>query len=437
MGFAELKVWDLWDINKLDNIYYLYGLFRPDKPDKFGNYDSEPFYFGKGSGNRLSDHRREANFLKNKEIDIKNNPRIKIIHDLWGRGLDFEERKLVENLKEQETLDLETELILKYGRINNGTGCLANLTNGGEIGAGWFRSKEEILEDLKEIYGEVAHDMIVNYIYDPLITQTDIAEFMGTSKERIRCILNRIYDGNAKKLQDKNKVNNKSSCYPSNLQGIVGDKLRKEGIRYRKKNGTVWECENGKTFTVHKLSLHKKSGLYTLNWTVTSDYIITYKYDNVYIVPFPNSDVDRIYLHYPQDLEQYKDFFCLKNLDLDGNEKESICRLECKEEPNKYIFGHMKNKLSEMDIANMILKYNRGVSMYELGKKYNVSVATVRYHLEKNDIEIRPLVYKGTKKGRKFSCKEKEFVCSICEKVFIKKRKPKEMICSDCRKIQK
>lgn len=472
MGLAQLKVCDLWQEkdNKVDDIFYLYGLFRLDKLDTLGNYEFEPFYFGKGGGERYLYHRKEAILIRDR--DCEKSIKTDIIYELWDKGFDFKEIILVDKISGDKAIALEKNEIKKYGRINNGTGCLANLSNGGE-GAG-VKSREEYLNIISDVYGDIVYNMIINYIDDPLITQSDIAEAMGIPRQNFQYILRKIHGSDVQELHNETIQKGKSICYPSNIQGIIGDKLREEGIKYRKKNGTLWECENGKMFVIRKLSLHKPTGLYILTLYTKTDYIITSKDNNVYLIPFPNSDVDRIYLHYPQDLEQYRDFYFLKNLDLNGDKKESICKIEfdweepideyipygychcgcgqkteiikltnkkkgkIKGEPNKYIFGHSNNKLSDDDINNIILKYNDDVSMYKLAKDYGVSPATIKHHLIKNDIELKLGKYNGgTKKGRKFSCKEKEFVCSICDKVFIKKRKPRGMICSDCRKIQK
>lgn len=51
-------------------------------------------------------------------------------------------RKVKENLTEEESFELERLLIKFYGRIDNGTGILRNLTDGGEGMAGHLPSKE-------------------------------------------------------------------------------------------------------------------------------------------------------------------------------------------------------------------------------------------------------------------------------------------------------
>jgi len=82
------------------NKYYVYAYLRED---------STPYYIGKGSGNRINCTQRT--------IPIP--PKDRRI-------------KLAENLSETEAFKLEIELIDQYGRIDQGTGILRNLSDGGK-----------------------------------------------------------------------------------------------------------------------------------------------------------------------------------------------------------------------------------------------------------------------------------------------------------------
>ena len=87
------------------NIYYVYQYLRED---------STPYYIGKGSGKRA--------WSRNRVVPLPTDPAyIEIIKT---------------DLSEQEAYDLEKQLILHYGRKNNGTGILRNLTDGGEGSTG-------------------------------------------------------------------------------------------------------------------------------------------------------------------------------------------------------------------------------------------------------------------------------------------------------------
>jgi len=99
-------------------MYYVYAHYKADDPTGL------PFYIGKGKNQReLSQTRNQ--FWKN--ISKKHG---------------FVSKRLYENLTEQEAWDIETALIEQYGKLSDGTGCLCNLSNGGEGASGVVHSKE-------------------------------------------------------------------------------------------------------------------------------------------------------------------------------------------------------------------------------------------------------------------------------------------------------
>jgi len=133
--------------------FYVYFLRRPDREDPFEPGRDQPFYVGKGSNGRLKGHRKEAKqLLKSERKTIK----IKIIHKLWKQGLDFVEDIIFDDLTEQEAFLQECQFIASYGRLNNKTGCLANLTDGGEGQYGAVRS-DEMKQRLREIRTGMTH----------------------------------------------------------------------------------------------------------------------------------------------------------------------------------------------------------------------------------------------------------------------------------------
>ena len=96
----------------LMDIYYLYRHIREDK--------NEPFYIGIG---------REKNYRRAKKAGSTARNRI------WKRiadKCDWRWEILLDGLTFEEACEKEIEFISLYGRIDLGTGSLANLTDGGE-----------------------------------------------------------------------------------------------------------------------------------------------------------------------------------------------------------------------------------------------------------------------------------------------------------------
>lgn len=104
----------------MDTQYYVYELIDPR--------NGEVFYVGKGNGDRMYHHRKQAFRKKGFKINPHRSRRIcKIINE--GYNIVY---KKYECESEQVAFDKERELISKYGKRCDGTGSLTNLTDGGE-----------------------------------------------------------------------------------------------------------------------------------------------------------------------------------------------------------------------------------------------------------------------------------------------------------------
>jgi hypothetical protein len=97
--------------------YYIYGHYIPG--------DREPFYIGKG-------HSKRAWNIGNRNFWWNN------IVKKYG----LEVKILYENLTENEAFNIEKQLITEYGRRDKNSGCLVNLTDGGEGVSGLIYTEE-------------------------------------------------------------------------------------------------------------------------------------------------------------------------------------------------------------------------------------------------------------------------------------------------------
>ena len=104
-------------------IFYVYQYIRKD---------GTPYYIGKGSGRRYLSRDRAVPPPVDKN-------RIQIIKD---------------NLTESEAFELESHLILQYGRKDINTGILRNKTNGGEGASGAKRTEEQLANYRGKVHSE-------------------------------------------------------------------------------------------------------------------------------------------------------------------------------------------------------------------------------------------------------------------------------------------
>lgn len=102
--------------------YYVYLLIDPRT--------SQPFYVGKGCENRMFYH--ELSVVRNYKDAVK--PHHNRIREILNEGLKIVYEKVLLNVSESKALIKEHELTDHYGRVNNGTGILLNVSSGGHRG---------------------------------------------------------------------------------------------------------------------------------------------------------------------------------------------------------------------------------------------------------------------------------------------------------------
>jgi hypothetical protein len=94
------------------------------------------FYVGKGQGKRAYEFNYRNNFYKN------------FLRKMRDEGFEPIVEFLHVELTEEQAHCLEIQEINKYGRRDNGTGCLLNLTDGGEGRGFGFRHSAEVRKKL-------------------------------------------------------------------------------------------------------------------------------------------------------------------------------------------------------------------------------------------------------------------------------------------------
>lgn len=108
--------------------FYVYELRRPG---------GEPFYVGKGTGDRIRRHEYDATHTRRKSY------RLNVIRQLLREGLSVEYRLVGFYGDECDAFGEEARLIALYGRYDLGRGPLTNKTDGGEGAANPSASERE------------------------------------------------------------------------------------------------------------------------------------------------------------------------------------------------------------------------------------------------------------------------------------------------------
>ena len=120
------------------NNYYTYIYLDPEKSGKFEyglySFEFEPFYVGKGTGDRDKSLSYKNGFVKYK---IR-----KVLRSVGKKPVIV---RMIDGVSEQEAINLERKLIKLVGRRDLGLGPLTNLTDGGDGISGYkfTRSQRE------------------------------------------------------------------------------------------------------------------------------------------------------------------------------------------------------------------------------------------------------------------------------------------------------
>jgi hypothetical protein len=128
--------------------FYVYALLDPRKPGNYIPFNYEPFYIGKGTGERCKVHL--WNVKRNSEI---NKHKSQKIQKIINQGLEPLIHILYESLTELDAYRIEEEYIEQFGRLLDG-GCLTNIkiAHEGEGSSGWNNPVKN--KTWEEAYGE-------------------------------------------------------------------------------------------------------------------------------------------------------------------------------------------------------------------------------------------------------------------------------------------
>lgn len=141
---------------KKDNNYYVYVHRKKTNGDVF--------YVGKGKG------RRAWRFNDRNRLWKRTN-------DKYGCIVEIVQN----NLQEWYALELEIDLVLKHGRVDNNTGTLTNLTDGGEGFQGCVQSEESRKRQSVRMSGRGSP--VYNHEVVEFINVKTQEEFTGTRNE--------------------------------------------------------------------------------------------------------------------------------------------------------------------------------------------------------------------------------------------------------------
>jgi hypothetical protein len=122
-----------------NNLHYVYMLCDPREPGEWDykgvKFSHRPFYAGKGKGGRIDNHFSPSSLSS---VNIKNI----FLHKILAEGMDTIRTKLFEGLTDNESKEIEIDIIAHFGRIDLKTGILSNLTAGGDGAKGSVKSTE-------------------------------------------------------------------------------------------------------------------------------------------------------------------------------------------------------------------------------------------------------------------------------------------------------
>lgn len=198
--------------------FYNYVYLDPRKPGRYSYEDLnlsflfEPFYVGKGSGERLFSHLAAA---RSKKRTLKVN-KIKAIlregHDLRSYILQINE-----GLSSKKAYNREIQIIKMIGRISFKTGPLTNMTDGGEGGEGNNGNKGAHRQKISEHMKIRSPKQWKNPEYREKVSKAISQTLMGHS----------VPDNVRKKISHSVSLSQLDKCYSENHKKGISEGMKK------------------------------------------------------------------------------------------------------------------------------------------------------------------------------------------------------------------
>jgi hypothetical protein len=170
--------------------FYVYLLCYPNEEKQNSIVECKPFYAGRGTRDRKDCHTQDVrrNLDNPKFFTYGNKHKKNIIKQLLLEGKEPLTVVLKKKLTFEESTQFEVELIKQYGRRDLGTGCLVNLTDGGE---GTVNVTSEVVE------AKIKRQKKAIIIYDPFTHIRErfdsIPDYLGLDLKKADCWQTRVY----------------------------------------------------------------------------------------------------------------------------------------------------------------------------------------------------------------------------------------------------